>query len=539
MKNLVVFIILMVSVPCFGATYYCDLTLSGDGAGTSGDPWQWSQAEATGNVSDDDIVNLRGTGGAITLTTNSDANGSAGSPVVYQQWSGQTQAQFTSITIDGTTTPFYTFDGIKIDAGTGTTWVTAFTESWSGTGSGELTFQNCTIWGFRPTSYSGGDYYPYYIGDSSSTWQNIYAMNFNTVDGLTLVINGCTFQHGWRVFRLTQLTNSTVTITVNTFDRAGEDFINVSGSDNVTMSLNSFSLTSPLSHYYAVWFWPGAATGTWAGHEGEAITQATTNASGLYVGQNGGNIFLVVDDSGNLPVRTNQQVWSLDSDSSNIFFTPSGNGDNAHNDHISVDGDSDNNTISRNLFNGSTGSRGQALKIDNAGIQSAIIQNNIIKQWNGGTYSLLINAVNDIDVVNNVFDVLSNDLHGIRTIAGTDILIANNILTGAVDSGGTVTSVYNVFKSAADPWDGSDNLLSQDIDDSPSGNNRYFTSYTTGDYTPYDGSSPQVDAGSATYAPADDYVGTSRPQNSTDDIGAYEYIWGNMRGAQCTGCTIQ
>jgi hypothetical protein len=36
--------------------------------------------------------------------------------------------------------------------------------------------------------------------------------------------------------------------------------------------------------------------------------------------------------------------------------------------------------------------------------------------------------------------------------------------------------------------------------------------------------SPAIDAASATYAPATDYIGTARPQDGVDDIGAYEYI---------------
>ena len=36
--------------------------------------------------------------------------------------------------------------------------------------------------------------------------------------------------------------------------------------------------------------------------------------------------------------------------------------------------------------------------------------------------------------------------------------------------------------------------------------------------------SPAIDTGSSVEAPADDYEGTSRPQGSGHDIGAFEYV---------------
>ena len=50
------------------------------------------------------------------------------------------------------------------------------------------------------------------------------------------------------------------------------------------------------------------------------------------------------------------------------------------------------------------------------------------------------------------------------------------------------------------------------------------TDAPNGDYSLTDSSSELHNAGSATYAPADDIIDTVRPQDSTDDIGAFELI---------------
>jgi len=54
----------------------------------------------------------------------------------------------------------------------------------------------------------------------------------------------------------------------------------------------------------------------------------------------------------------------------------------------------------------------------------------------------------------------------------------------------------------------------------------WFVNYSTFDMHTVDGNSPQVDVGSGSEAPDDDIEGTSRPQGSYYDIGAYEYVSG-------------
>ena len=50
-----------------------------------------------------------------------------------------------------------------------------------------------------------------------------------------------------------------------------------------------------------------------------------------------------------------------------------------------------------------------------------------------------------------------------------------------------------------------------------------FTNKATDDFS-ITATSPAINTGSATSAPSDDYIGTSRPQGAADDIGAYERI---------------
>ena len=58
--------------PSTGYTYYCDLSLTKNGEGTQNNPWQWSQAINTLNVSPGDTVNLKNTyflnDGVATIT---------------------------------------------------------------------------------------------------------------------------------------------------------------------------------------------------------------------------------------------------------------------------------------------------------------------------------------------------------------------------------------------------------------------------------------------------------------------------------------
>ncbi|MGD9222545.1 MAG: choice-of-anchor Q domain-containing protein [Desulfobacteraceae bacterium] len=536
MKCLLFAISIFFAVGVHAAEYYCDLTLSNDGSGSTNDPWQWSQAENNTNVSAGDTVYLRGSGGNVTLSTNIDANGSDNSPVTYQQWPGQTQARFDSMVIDGTGAPHYVFDGINIDAGTGTTWVTAFIESWSGTG-GALTFRNCTIWGFRNSGYSGGDFYPYYLGDTGSTFRNVHTMSFSNTDGLDLTIDNCTFLHGWRILSLYGMRNGNIMVTNNAFDRAGEDFINCSGgTENVTISGNILGQTYGAQAYYSVHLWAGTAAGTWAGHEGDTVTQDTTNASGFYVGQYNGRIYIIADDESNLLSVVAPYTWRLDSDPANIYFSVSDDGDNQHCDYFSTEG-CDNIRLDANDFVYQPYSA-QAVKF--AASANGTMQNCVIRKWNSGIAAVILENIGTVNIFNNIIDPISNDAHTVRMISGIQLNLANNILRGAIYQSGNVTASNNVWTGSA-VWSGSGDLTNQDLSDSPSGNSRYFTDFTNGDYTPYDGSSsPQVDAGSAAYAPDRDFLGVSRPQGRSDDIGPYEYntSYGSGGSGNSSGCFI-
>lgn len=511
------------------ASYYCDLTLSLDGAGTSGDPWQWSQAINTLNCGAGDIVNIRGSRTAATTSSVvSQANGASGNLLTYQQWSGESQATFQKYTINGTGDAYFNFSDILFDGGIGTVAVTVF--ELQHVGGGEVNFPDCTFYGFRSSLFSGGDFYPYYIGASPTYYENIYSISIRYCFGLTLTMEDCTFLHGWRAIRINEIRTSSLLFNRCSFDRIGEDALNIFGADNVTARNCTFGETYPISALYASWFWPGTETGTWTGHEGETITQDNTNDSSIFVGMDGGRIYTIADDINNIPVRTDTNIWRLDSDPTNIYFTPSGAGDNAHNDSLSVEGVCDNLLFEKSYYystvDAETGATdyGQAVKFRDPDLTNVIFQNNIIDKWDAGAYAILCESGTSVSIINNIIIAVSNPLHGIRTLAG-NFIISNNILSGGEDSGGNITSDYNIYVASSSPWNTESNsLFSQDLSNIPSGNDRYFTDYSNGDFTSYNNNSPNLDIASAIYAPSDDYIGTTRPQGIGDDIGAYERI---------------
>ncbi len=523
------------------STFYCDLTLSADGTGTIVDPWQWTQAINIANVVAGDIINLRGSTDIyanIKVITN--ANGTVGNPVKYQQWEGETQAQFKEFSVDKTGDAYYSFEGIIFDAGEGTASLTAF--ELHNVGSGEVSFTDCSFLGFRSSSYSGGDFYPYYLGDTAATWSGIYTLDIRYCVGITLTLTGCTFNHGYRQLRVFNVGTGSITVSDCTFNRVGEDNLNIVNGNNVLVTGCTFGVVAPASAQYATWYWAGTATGVWTGHEGETITQDTGTGtgyegSGIYVGQDSGRIYLIVDDKDYVPSRSDQEVWRLDSDPTNIYFTPSTSGDNSHNDSCSFENTADNIVVEKCYFKGEPSYEvnletryvqyGQALKFQgDDDITNSVFKNNIIDKWESGTYALFVDGTDNLQIINNTIIAISNPLHGLRLAAGTATL-ANNILSGGILGTAVVTADYNIYSTSTSPYGTEANsLYNQDFNNIPIGNTRYFTDYDSGDYSTFKLDSPCVDIGSSAYSSIvpDDYIGTTRPQGSAYDIGAYEYI---------------
>ena len=161
----------------------------------------------------------------------------------------------------------------------------------------------------------------------------------------------------------------------------------------------------------------------------------------------------------------------------------------------------------------------------NGGVRSAstgvTLNNGIIyKTWEAGdtgTEGIYTSGSGTI-VANNM--TISGFDEGVQR-AGDTITISNSaIFNNNTDYDGTITADYN----ATDDGGGTNG-----VDISPGGTeaddwNAAFTDYSNGDFTVKDTSSVLYNTGSATYAPATDIIGTSRPQSTDDDIGAFELI---------------
>jgi len=147
--------------------------------------------------------------------------------------------------------------------------------------------------------------------------------------------------------------------------------------------------------------------------------------------------------------------------------------------------------------------------------ESFLIENSIIYEGTTGGCATTHSSSNL--ELNNVV-ITDYGTNGLFEYAGT--ITANNcaVFNGADD----FNSVSTIDYCASDDGDGTNA-----VDISPGATeaddwNDAFTDYANGDFSVKNSSSVLYDAASATYAPADDIIGTERPQGSADDIGAFE-----------------
>jgi hypothetical protein len=130
--------------------------------------------------------------------------------------------------------------------------------------------------------------------------------------------------------------------------------------------------------------------------------------------------------------------------------------------------------INNTFYNNGAGGWGGGIAVDNPNVQNVVIRNNIVSQ--NITFQMEVEP--DVSMSNLTVD--HNLIHG--------------------------------YRNYGDEIKGSDYVEGDPL----------FVSTSTHDFHLQE-NSPAIDAGSSVNAPSDDYDGTSRPQGSGYDIGAYEY----------------
>lgn len=152
-------------------------------------------------------------------------------------------------------------------------------------------------------------------------------------------------------------------------------------------------------------------------------------------------------------------------------------------------------------FSTDAGSGGSGLRFNNAGLVVQAYHNTFFDTAmdNGAdSTALIVQAVSDggIDLVNNIFHTNGLQTYTTGTTAGKFASCTKNLWYGS----GTAPS----------------------FDTSPVNSDPIFVDSAAGDLG-IQTSSPAKDAGSAALAAADDHYGTTRPINTTQDIGAHEF----------------
>jgi len=526
-------VVITVNAPSSANEYYLDPATGDDeDAGTSSAPWEtWSHAQS--QLEAGDTLYCTGTLGEIDMTS-SDPNGTSSAPITYAAWSGKSQPHIAELTFDGTVKNAYlVFDGFKFDPGYVTTAGLTTNNAVNLDGASHVTFDGCYFEGPKMSGMTG-DYAPYLVMEGTPP-PAVTAGNPGNASYITII--NSTFSYANTSIRMvehpsypTKLVRHWL-VEGNTFEEASEDFITVGLSGDSTICDNvmatQISRRSPFH-------WGGTATGTFPAERSWApMTQDTTGASAKFYRISGGRLYVYPDDEDNEVVRNNSYVWRLDSDPTNVYWTPSGNGDSTHVDCIAVQGATENLIVARNWMETNPGG-GQAFKLDYVSGQPTdiLIENNMfICLSEAPTYLILIQGGSDtIFRHNTVYPGPNAPLaRGIRFLEKTggewtNLQFYNNIISGAVVSSGEATSDYNLWMSTPpSAFNAGSNTITvsgvSGVD---------FVDESNGDFD-LESTSDAVDAGDPDEAPGVDaehtegidYEGLDR--DGSPDMGAYEY----------------
>lgn len=525
-RSLSLILVLMLAGVAGGAdTHYCSASAGGSGAGTIGDPWDWTDATTVGNVAAGDLVYCKGAFGDSMHIHSTNAHGTVGNHITYQVWPGETASGTQTVlgSTSGDTVFYVTLRGFTFSPGgslTGTPKpaVKFYTCS-------DVVIDDCNIIGQYNSNITAemSDYYPqYWVNDSAITYSSPYNPS-------NITISNCTIHDAFRF--ITAGHSSNWLIENNTMYGVAEFGICITDPRGGSSIVGN--VITDINPRRYVFYWPGTATGDWTGHEYEPCTQDGSGAKGLfYKTQTGTYNWLCYPCSLTPEIDDNVNgIWRLDdANFAGVYFTPSGNGDQVHANPVYIAANSTGDytfTVTGNRIIMDEDGTACIISLDHTSPTTINLVNNILVS----TYlnALCINTQGGAQTLNIYNCFLNKTLNNSAISVGVNATfnIYNTILSGIGSYTGTVNGDYNCWvgeSNGSDVHQGEANsLYSQDYANTPSGNNRYFIDYAGENYKVYNTSSPQYNTASAVYAPAYDYVGVTRPIAGVDDIGPYEY----------------
>ncbi|HOI56911.1 MAG TPA: PKD domain-containing protein, partial [Phycisphaerae bacterium] len=444
-----------VTVTVYADEYYADATNGSDSnPGTSSLPWQTFARIQAGPLYPGTTVYCTGDLGTVNIDSE-DPCGTSQAPITYARWSGHDMPHIDSLTFD--TSPvkdaYLVFQEFNFDPGYMASCVNP-PPAVCMAGANYVTFDSCEFEGAKLAGDPPGDFAPYGIKES----QLSHTFTSGETGGASYIsIINCTFDHA--AYALSIKENLAVPdresdhweVLGCEFKSGAEDAILATGNADLVVAgcyiHDQNYLTSAFS-------WPGTAYGTWpADYTWGTCTQDNTGASAIFYHMETGRIYLLPDDEDYAPRRSLYDTWRLDSDPTNVYFVPSAEGDCPHTDCIAVQGTVDGMLIENNRFECMEHS-GQQIKLDPLSVtgnpKNVTIRNNLfLTTTDDPAYLLCVGGGGNVLVVHNTIDAGTvHPAHGIRymtTAPPIDVVVRNNIISGAVWESGYPDSDYNCW----------------------------------------------------------------------------------------------
>ncbi|HOI53737.1 MAG TPA: dockerin type I domain-containing protein [Phycisphaerae bacterium] len=512
--------------------YYVDATNGSDGnPGTATLPWQTFARIQAGPLYPGTTVYCTGDLGTVNIEGDAPC-GTAEAPITYARWPGHPMPHIDSLTFDASPVKdaHLVFQEFNFDPGYMASCLNP-PPAVSVAGANYVTFDTCQFEGAKLAGDPPGDFAPYGIKESQ------LSVTFTSGDmgGASYIsILHCTFDHSAYALRISE--NLAVPdreadhweVLGCDFRSGAEDAILTTGNADLVVAGCRFHDQNYLASAFS---WPGTAYGTWPpDYTWGACTQDNTGASAIFYHLESDRIYLLPDDEDHPPRRSLTDTWRLDSDPTNVYFVPSAEGDSPHTDCIAVQGTTDGLLIENNRFECMAYS-GQQIKLDPLGVpgnpKNVVIQNNLfVAMTDDPAYLLCVGGGSNVVVRHNTIDAGPvHPLRGVRyytTAPPIDVLVHNNILSGAVWQSGVPDSDYNCWMTppVAEINEGPHSFV---VSRAAVG----FADVAHGDYH-LTGGSPCIDKGNPDQAPGVcaehpegiDYDGNNR--DALPDLGAYE-----------------